>query len=496
MAALSFLTVASLVSGYFREFCLAATFGAGTQADAYLSVMTIVRIVCDIGPSAILLAGLVPVVSSLLDGPFPVRGHLLTVLLVATLVATGLLAAGLHFAMPGLLTILAPGFDAATREMGLAITDGLVWFLPLQSVSMLFALFLNAHGRFRAAAAAPLVSSGMFVAILTLGGSMDAASRLWAATLAGPGLTALLLGLRAWRLGPLTFAPSAAADRALRSFWEMVRPVLLSMGLVGSTGLLMLCQLLVRREGSFAGEGSVAALAYAFRVYEVPVSLTANIAATLALPSLSRLYAGGDTERLSGLCRGIAEWGLLLLVPVAVLTAMEAPFLVDILLAHGRFSPADAGRTAAALEGFAPAIVLEAGLVMFYRVLYAVHRPKSALAVSLVVIVSLVLGLALLPECGVASLTLAFCGSLAIGMAVLAAMLFRQMGGAVLPFHRNGAAVAGLLVACSMAGLPLGNYPMLGGGAFGLLYLVAFLVLLPDHRTALIKLLRRRSSLQ
>ncbi|MGE5477530.1 MAG: lipid II flippase MurJ [Bacteroidales bacterium] len=494
MAALTGLTVASMVSGYLREMCLAAAFGAGALADAYLSVMTTIRLVCDCGPSAILLASVIPVVSSLLDRPARLRGHVLVVVLAVTLAVTCGMALALHFAMPALLTVLAPGFDAATRDTGLTLAALTVWFMPLQSASVLFSLFLNAHGRFRAAAAAPLVSNGVFVVVLTLAGER-AADWLWIATLLGPGLTTVLLGLKAWRMGLFCFAPCPETRQALRALWETARPVLFSLGLAGSTGLVMICHLLVRRHGSLVGEGGVSALAYAFRLYEVPVSMTANIAATLVLPSLSRLHAAGSDTRLTEICRELAEWGLLLLVPVAAFTVLEASFLVDVLLAHGRFSAEDASRTAAALKRFAPAIVFESGIVVFYRVLYAVRRPKSALTVSLVIIGSLGGLLALLPAPEVTHPALAFSACFGLGMAVLAVILFRLLGPQVLPFHRGGGAAALLLLsACAAVCVLPAAPPLLAGLAFGLAYIAAFMAAMPRHRAALATLLFRRKA--
>lgn len=494
VATLSLLAVASMVSGYFRELCLASILGAGRQADSYLAIMMIVRLACDIGPAAILSASVIPALSPLLGRPFAVRSHLLGLLLAATLAMSGFLVLGLHLAMPTLLAVLVPGFDGDARGMSQEMAWGLVWFIPLQSACVLLTLFLNAHGKFLAAAAAPVVSNAIFVLVLLVGRDSAPIPLMWSATLAGPGVSMILLGLAVRSLGTFGLAAQSETGKALRSLWTIAWPVLISMGLAGSTGLLMLCQLLLRREGSFAGEGAVAALAYAFRLYEIPVSLTANITATLALPSLSRLYANGSSDRLAEICRNIAEWGLLMLVPAAVLTAMEAPVLVDTLLAYGRFSAADAERTAAALTGFAPAILFEAGIVVFYRALYALHRPKWALSVSVAVLSSLVLIISAMPDPTIIGLALAFSCSMGAGLVLLMALLYRHLGGAILPFRGNGPALAGLLAISALAFVPLNYSPVLGGLIFVLAYVGGAFTLLPRHRAALLGLLRRRET--
>ena len=145
---LSVLTLVSMISSYFREIFIAAKFGTGFQADAYLSVATIVRFICDVGPCAVLLACVVPVVASLLEQPQSVRRHLVGVLTLISLGGTVLLALALYIAMPWLLSVAAPGFGVSARQASQELAVGLVWFLPLQTTSFLFSLILNAHGRF------------------------------------------------------------------------------------------------------------------------------------------------------------------------------------------------------------------------------------------------------------------------------------------------------------------------------------------------------------
>ena len=490
---LSILAVGAIVSGYLREMVLASTFGAGKLADAYLSVMTVARLVCDIGPAAVLLAGVVPVMSSLSDHSVGARGRVFLVSVSITLLSTSLLAVGLKLLMPVVLAMLVPGFDETARDTGLAMSNGVVWFLPLQSLTVLFTLFLNAEGRFTGAAA-PLIANFAFVGVLLASNGQDPVSRLWLATLLGPGLAALILGCQCWQIGLFHSAPSDAASDALRSLRKIAGPVLLSFGLAGSAGLLLYCQLLVRRYGSMAGEGSVSSLVYAFRLYEVPVSLTANVAATMVLPALSRLHAQGQFQRITEICRDILEWGILLLAPMAVIVYLEAPLIVDLLFGYGRFNPSDVERTAEALRGFAPVIVFEAGIVVFYRVLYALHRARVALTVSLVVVAVLLLSLTVGPAESEHGLALTFSASFVAGMGCLAVFLLRYFGRGVVPFPGRLTAISVLMFICLVASLisfPQ-DTPLLGGVGFLVVYILAFLVLFPSHRSAMLSLISRK----
>lgn len=301
------LTLASMMSGYLREMSLATTFGAGSLTDSYLSVITIIRLVCDTIPSAILLATIIPSVSSLLDRPEQVRAHVLTVTVLTTAITTSGLAFLIWGCMPFLLPLLTPGFDPERLGIARSMTSAIVWFMPIHCTGMALTLFLNAHGRFRIAAATPLISNGVFILGLVLTPDWDAVSRLWLATLSGPALTVLLLGRQIIRQKLFRYAPSLEASAALRQIRTTAWPVLLSLGLTSSIGLLMICQLMIRGYGSMMEGGTIAALAFAFRLYEVPVSMTANIAATLSLPILSRYYANGQKQDFTRVCRDLLE---------------------------------------------------------------------------------------------------------------------------------------------------------------------------------------------
>ncbi|WP_019647051.1 lipid II flippase MurJ [Novispirillum itersonii] len=481
------LTLASMMSGYLREMSLATTFGAGSLTDSYLSVITIIRLVCDTIPSAMLLATIIPSVSSLLDRPERVRAHVLTVTVLTTAIMTLGLALLIWGCMPFLLPLLTPGFDPERLGIARSMTSAIVWFMPIHCTGMALTLFLNAHGRFRIAAATPLISNGVFILSLALTPDWDAVSRLWLATLSGPTLTVLLLGRQVIRQKLFYYAPSPEASVALRQIRITAWPVLFSLGLTSSIGLLMICQLMIRGYGSMMEGGTIAALSFAFRLYEVPVSMTANIAATLSLPILSRYYANGQQQDFTRVCRDLLEWGLLLLTPVAVFTALEAPSLVRILLAHGNFTSEDASQTAAALTGFAPAIVFEAGLVVFYRAFYAAHRTRAAMGVSLIVIATLGLLLTLIPIHTIQGLSLAFSTSLAIGMMSVLFLLTHQTGCKITPNLPSIITMIPLFFIAHIISILPERPPLVGGLGFMLLYSSAFLILFPKYRKSLIQ---------
>jgi putative peptidoglycan lipid II flippase len=277
--------------------------------------------------------------------------------------------------------------------------------------------------------------------------------------------------------------------------------VLLTLGLGSSTGLVMVAHLLLRRYGSGFGPGAISALGYAYRIYEVPVSLAANTAAVLVLPTAARLAAGGGAGEIARLCRNLILWGLILLLPAAIIAATLPSFLVELLLRRGRFSLDDAALTATALAGFAPAILFEAGFVVLYRIFYALQRPLVPVVISLATLAAEALLLrAAAGWGGFPLLPYLLSASFALTLALLVAMLRRQLGPAALP--GPGALLRPIAIALAAAALwrrlqapfdPVALAPSLVGAAgFALVFTGGVLAAMPRERAQLLGLIRPR----
>ena len=420
VAGLVALAALAILTGYMREAGIAAAFGAGRTADAYFAVLLLVTILVDLLPGAALLTSIVPALAPLaLDAATAgVRRTVVTVTACILGVTTILLSAAVLHLMPVALRLISPGFDAESARSALSLAEGLVWLLPLQATVLLFTLTLNAHGRFALAAAMPALSNGIFAGVLAISGA-EGERTLSVAALLGPAVAVLILGGWLCHLRLLGLRRHVPSAEVLRQIWQLARPTLLTVGIGSSTGLLMLAHMLLRREGSHFGPGGISALGYAFRIYEVPISLFANVAATLALPAISSLHGRASGDEIVNRCRQLLLWGAVLLVPAAAIAFFEAPLLVDLLFSGGQFSDADAALTADALRGFAPAILLEAAIVVSYRIFYALRRPLVPVVLSGVTLAALALALFLFGGGGVMAIAYCLSVSFAVTLATI-----------------------------------------------------------------------------
>jgi peptidoglycan biosynthesis protein MviN/MurJ (putative lipid II flippase) len=137
-------------------------------------------------------------------------------------------------------------------------------------LTALFTLVLNAHDRFAVAGLVHVGNNLLFVILLVSLGSWLGTRALPIAALTGVLLTAAILGVYLVRLGLLRVLRPDPTKAFFSAVWTLSRPLLLSVGLGSAGGLLMASQLIIRAFGGNHGEGAIAALGYAFRLYQVP----------------------------------------------------------------------------------------------------------------------------------------------------------------------------------------------------------------------------------
>ncbi len=200
----SFLTVstgtlASRLLGFARDSMMAALFGAGPVADAFLVAFQGINVVRRLLTEGALNAALVPAWLRVRESGGAVAAAAFAGSILGTVSAALVVAAALiGLAMPLVIAALAPGF-AGQPTLQLAV-DNARLMLPYLAfagpVTVLMAL-LNAQGRFALTAFSPLLFNIALIAVLAvlLGRRADAgfAALIIAATVGIAGLLQLLI---------------------------------------------------------------------------------------------------------------------------------------------------------------------------------------------------------------------------------------------------------------------------------------------------------------
>jgi putative peptidoglycan lipid II flippase len=329
--------------------------------------------------------------------------------------------------MPQLVGLLAPGFVDEPEKFSLAVALTRITFPYLLFITLvtLYSGSLNAQRRFAAAAFAPVLLNVVMIGTLALAflfpGAGEAAGV--GVLLSGIGQLALMV-VAAKRADALATVTVPRFDPDVKQFFKAVVPAV-----IGSAGV----QIAIFADtiiASFLPTGSVSAIYYADRIYQLPIGVIGIAAGTVLLPEMSRRLAAGDPGAAFHAQNRT----------MALTVALSAPFLVAFLtisdlimrgvFLRGRFTLEAATASASVLAAYGiglMAVVLIRSAVASFQ---AQGDTRTPMIVSLVAVVANVaLKFVLYKPMGAAGLALATATGAWInfGLLVMLALRARSM---------------------------------------------------------------------
>src|SRR6478735_5529148 len=229
-------TLVSRLTGFIRDVILAAVMGAGPVADAFLVAFRIPNHFRAIFSEGAFNSAFLPTYAQVLEthGESRARSFASRVTTLMLIVQIVLLAAALVM-MPVVVTMLAPGFSADPAKFDLAVTLTRITFPYLLFVTLVTILsaILNAHERFAAAAAAPVLLNVSLIVALALAFLFPTAGHAaaWGVAFAGV-LELWLVWIAAKRLNAVPVIEKPRLDAPLRRFFKTLGPAV-----IGSAGV-------------------------------------------------------------------------------------------------------------------------------------------------------------------------------------------------------------------------------------------------------------------
>ena len=383
-------TLLSRGTGFLRDIMLAAILGAGPVADAFFVALRLPNHFRAIFGEGAFNAAFVPAYarireSSGVDPSKLFADRIFTLLLAVQLV---LLAVALAF-MPGVIGLLAPGFNDDPGRFALATELTRITFPYLLLISMvtLYGGILNALGRFASPAAAPILLNLSIMMTLALAAFFPTAGHAaaWGVLLAGV-LEVLLVAGDAWRQGALPKFRMPRLDIEMKLFLKRFGPAT-----VGSaeTQIALFADTII---ASFLVAGSLSALYYADRINQLPIGVIGIAAGTVLLPEMARRIAAGDEKGARHAQNRAVEITLLLAVPCMVAFLLVPELIMRALFSRGAFTAANAQAAGATLAAYAlgllPFVLMRSATVTFLSRGDTI-TPVKALFVAVIVNVAL-----------------------------------------------------------------------------------------------------------
>ena len=340
--------MASRVLGLVREMVIAYFFGASGQVSAFRIASQVPTLLYDFLVGGMLSAALVPVLSDYLSTRTRAEfARLAGTLLAVFSVVLALVVLFLELAAPQLAQLLAGGFvqfDPTLLPLTvrlIRLVSPAVWLFSMAGV---VTAILYAQERFTFPAVATAVYNlGIIIAAPLLADRIGVVSLAIGILLGSVAQLALMwLDLVRSRLR-VRFQLDWRHPALRRIFW-LYLPI--AAGLVVSLGQVVLD----RRLASGTGEQSIAWMANATTLQQMPLGLISVAISLAALPRLSQYYAARDEESYRNtLGRGL-RMVLLLIIPAAVVMWLLGTPITRILFERGDFTAEDTAQVSSALS--------------------------------------------------------------------------------------------------------------------------------------------------
>ncbi|MBV9112943.1 MAG: murein biosynthesis integral membrane protein MurJ [Hyphomicrobiales bacterium] len=399
-------TVVSRVTGLIRDIVIAAVLGSGVMYEAFAYAFRLPNHFRAIFGEGAFNAAYVPsfakaeaeggkaATHQLADGVFT--------LLLGTQVIILVLAS---IYMPTLVSLIAPGLSEHPEEFALVVTLTRITFPYLLLITLVtqHTATLNALHRFGVGAAAPILLNVSLVACVALSFLFPSAAHAAAFGVTFSGVLQLIaLMVATKRANALAMPRRPIFDDRLKGFFRRLGPATIGtagpqIAILADTGL-----------SSFLGQGAMASIYNADRLYQLPIGVIGIAAGTVLLSEVSRRVAQGDIEGAIHAQNRAMGWTLMLAAPFVVAFVLIPDLILAALLAHGRFHFEAAQAAGAVLAAYAiglPAVVLIRSAVSSFQ---GRGDTKTPMLVSLAAVaVNVPLKFLLTPYFGASGLALA-----------------------------------------------------------------------------------------
>ncbi len=430
----SIATAASRLAGVVREVVAASYFGIKGPMSAFTIAFQVPNLVRSLFADAAIQAAFVPIFTEQLEQGEKREAFRLasTLFYLMALVLSAVTALFILLA-PVIMPLFAPGYDGEQLDLVVALSQLLFPILIVLGVTGIAAGVLNSYGRFAVFALSPLFWNLAIIAVLVgfipAFPSDDEIYVYAAGILVG---TVVQFAIQAFDTRNTPFRLMKVFDwrsPAVRRVLILMLPVTISLGLINFNLLI----------NSFFGtliadpvtaERAPAGIDKAFRIYMLPQGVFSVAVATVLFPTLARLAARADFDRLRAtMANGMRQIALLLIPATAAILVLSEP-MIRLVYQRGEFDASQTELVATALFWFAFSLPFNGVFLLLTRTFFSLQRPWVPSVIALLnLALTALLALALYGEFEVAGIVAATAVATAASVVAQAVVLRRQLGG-------------------------------------------------------------------
>lgn len=417
----------SRVLGLLREWAVAHQVGSNAATDAYYAAFTLPDFLNYLVAGGSLSLIFIPVFTKYVaEGAEDEAWHVFSTVLTFMGVVLILLVLAAEVWAPGLVRVIAPGFNPAEKARVVALTR---LMLPAQIAFYLggvLAAVQYAKAQFVVPSLAPIIYNlGIILGGLLLA-SRIGITGFSVGVLAGAFLGNFGLQIYGARRAGARFRPNLDLRHpGFRLFLRLAIPIMLALSLVFTDDWV------VRWFGSYLRPASITWLTWGKTLMRVPLGAVGQAVGVASFPFLAQLYSERRFAELNRTLNSTLQGLLLLLLPISALTMAESRPLVHLFFAtHTKVTAVDVNSTAAALVFYSLGMFAWGAQGIVARGFYAARDTLTPAVVgTLLTVLNLPVYWLLVHRLGYIGLALASSIGIVVYTAVLSALLRGRLPG-------------------------------------------------------------------
>lgn len=388
---IAFISFLSKLLGLLRESVIARQFGTSSTTDAYLVALTAPNLLFFI-ISGSLAAVIVPVFVE-----FSARGQrkeawkvFNTVFNLITIIFIVITALGM-LGSPYIVRLVAPFFKQETAVLAAELTRLMFPLLIFAGWASLFTGLLNANNKFGVPAFSNVVNNLVIILTALTLGSIYGVHGLAVGTMLAMAAMALVQVPTLHRAG-YRYQPVLELDHpGVKKVFSLILPAALAITV--NQAYILIEKVIA----SGMPEGSIAALSFANKLVQFPVSLLVMALGTAVFPTLSKMATTGELNELSDTLIKLLKLLILGMFPACIgLIVLRYP-IVSLVYQGGAFDQRATGLTAVALLFYSVGLAGQAANIILTKAFYSLQDTRTPVKITIfTVFVNLCLSLVLI----------------------------------------------------------------------------------------------------
>lgn len=420
---LSLITIFSLGFGFLKEIVIANYFGAGEQVDAFL-VAAIIPLSAPRILTAVIGVCFIPAyIETRKTNPEQAQ-NLLNFSLISIIIFFLACAAVFYWQTPGIISMLAPGLDEQSSTLATSLLEVMLPILLFFGLFRLSASLLNAHRSFAAPGLAVMIAPlCIIISVISFQTRLGVLSWALALTI-GHALQAALLMAIIIGTGIRFRFRLNLRDPSISAFLANAFPLMCAMG------VNMLIVAIDRAMASKLAEGSISALGYADKIFQLPLQVFILSIVTVMFPYASLQFLEKNKKDFKKTIQLTILMAAFVLLPITAGLIVMAQPLVSVLFQRGAFDSLDTIVTSKALIGYASGFFFVALYYILQRIFIVIRKTLFLVGLAVVnVSLKFLLNLMFMKAFGVMGIAIATTLMYTIGSLLMTLLILRFIDG-------------------------------------------------------------------